>query len=204
MTVTAIGGQEIANDGEFAISASRPYTVAATIEGVSPILFHRWSNEDVAAKAKASKNSRAKKSDNLEAYVYRTPEGNIAVPGEYIRGSLIGAAKFQQDPRSPRKSAMDLFKAGVIVTSEMCDTGQADWDYIDRRRVMIQRNGVTRERPALTAGWSVTCDLLVNLPEYIDPAFLHTVLVDAGRLVGIADYRPTYGRFSLIRWEVQL
>lgn len=195
MTTKATAIDPVSNDADEDIV--RPYTVEATIEGTAAFLFHRWSVEAVAEKAKAAKGSAAKKTDNLESYVYRDEKGQLAIPGEYFRQAIIHAAKFRQDPRSPRKSAMDLFKAGVVALDEAATTGQKDWDYIDQRRVMVQRNGVTRQRPALTAGWSVTVRLLVNLPEYISPMMLHSVLSDAGRLIGVGDFRPTYGRFQV-------
>jgi hypothetical protein len=194
-TKTAI--EPVSNDAEEDIGYIRPYVVEVEIEGTAAFLFHRWSVEAVAEKAKAAKGSAAKKTDNLESYVYRTDSGNLAIPGEYFRQAVIHAAKFRQDPRSPRKSAMDLFKAGIVALDETCDLGMPDWDYLDQRRVMVQRNGVTRVRPAIQAGWKVTLQLMVNLPEYIAPAFLHSTLTDAGRLIGVGDFRPTYGRFQV-------
>lgn len=176
-----------------------------TIRGTAAILFHGWNNEAVAEKSAAAKNSKAKKTNNLESYVYRTPEGELAIPGTYLKGSLCdpqkGAAKFLQDPRSPRKSALDLFKAGVIVTTEYATLGVTDWDYIDRRRVVIQRSAVTRERPAMLAGWEATFEIMVLTPEYIAQDMLHAVIANAGRLVGLGDFRPTYGRFAVIKYE---
>jgi hypothetical protein len=32
---------------------------------------------------------------------------------------------------------------------------------------------------------------------------LHQVLGDAGRLVGVGDFRPTYGRFAINKWNIQ-
>ena len=110
----AVGGESPTNDAEDAITATMPYTARVTIRGSAAILFHRWSNESVAAKAAAAKNSRTKKSDDLGSYVYRCDNGHLGLPGEYLRQSIIGAARFRQDPRSPRKSAMDLYKAGVV------------------------------------------------------------------------------------------
>lgn len=194
-TKTAIA--PVNNDAEEDIGMIRPYIVEVEIEGTAAFLFHRWSVEAVAEKAKAAKGSTAKKTDNLESYVYRTEEGTLAIPGEYFRQAIIHAAKFRQDPRSPRKSAMDLFKAGIVSLDELWDLGQPDWDYLDQRRVMVQRNGVTRVRPAIQAGWKVGGHLMVNLPEYIAPGFLHSTLTDAGRLIGVGDFRPTYGRFQV-------
>lgn len=112
------------------------------------------------------------------------------------------AAKFRQDPRSPRKSAMDLFKAGVVTLTELASLGSKDWDYLDARRVMVQRSAVTRQRPAFNKGWSAEFELQVLVPEYIDSQMLHDVAVQAGRLVGIGDFRPTYGRFQVTSWQV--
>jgi len=195
-------GPAVTNGGKVAIEYAVPYVASVRIVGVADLLFHRWNVEGVETKARAAKGSKAKKSDDLESYVYRDDAGELAIPGEYLRQAVIHAAKFRQDPRSPRKSAMDLFKAGVVCLTPLAPLGARAWDYEDRRRVMIQRNGVTRVRPAMRAGWAVTVELMVNLPEYIPPDALQDVLVNAGRLIGLADFRPTYGRFSVALFEV--
>ena len=205
VTLTKNGMETLApvsNDGESDIMSARPYVAHITLQGSSAILFHAWSNEAVASKAAAAKNSTAKKTDNVESYVYRDDAGMICLPGEYLRGALIGAARFRQDPRSPRKSAMDLYKAGVASLTELASLGSKDWDYLDRRRVTIQRNGITRERPAFRAGWKATFDLQVLLPEYISSTDLYAVLTDAGRVVGVGDFRPTYGRFIITEYTI--
>lgn len=198
-TATAI--KPVSNDAAEDIAAGEPYAVSVTIRGSAPILFHRWSNEAVAEKAAAAKGSKAKKSDNIESYIYRCDNGHLGLPGEYLRQSLIGAAKFRQDPRSPRKSAMDLFKAGVVSLTELADLGVDEADYIDRRRVLVQRSAITRERPALKEGWEATVELMVLLPEYIDRTLLLDVLTNAGRLIGVGDFRPTYGRFAVVSFS---
>lgn len=201
--VVALAADQVTNGGLAALDLSLPYIVAVTVKGVSPMLFHRWNVEGVETKAKAAKGSAAKKSDDTESYMYRDAEGFIALPGEYLRQSIIGAARFKQDPRSPRKSAVDLVKAAVVSLTELASLGVDKPDYLDRRRVMIQRNGITRVRPAMNVGWSATVDLMVNLPEYVDEAFLRQLLDDAGRLIGVADFRPTYGRFTTTGFDIR-
>src|SRR6266540_4104059 len=125
--VDALG--PVTNDAAFEISLAEPYVVHITIEGTAAFLFHRWSNEAVAQKGAAAKGSKAKKTDNLESYVYRCANGDIGIPGEYVRMATIFAAKYRQDPRSPRKSAMDLFKAGVVPLTEVASLGKDKWDY---------------------------------------------------------------------------
>src|SRR6266704_4293282 len=182
-TMTMI--DSVSNDALSTIEMGTPYIVEIKVEGTAAFLFHRWSVDGVEAKSKAAKGSKAKKEDDLESYVYRTHKGNLAIPAEYFRMSIVNAAKYKQDPRSPRKSAMDLFKAGIVVLEELCDLGAKDWDYIDRRRVMIQRNGITRCRPAMQSGWSCIAHLQVLLPEYISPMLLNETIQAAGRLIGV-------------------
>ena len=205
-------GGDISDAGNDTIKLEEPYRVAVTVTGNAAILFHRWQSDSVEAKANAAKGSAAKKTDDVESYVWRDDNGHLCLPGEYLRGSLIdpknGAAKYRQDPRSPRKSALDLFKAGIVSLTDLgvitrADGSKADtWDYLDRRRVTVQRNGVTRERPALNPGWSAEILFMVTTPQYIDPRMLNQVLGDAGRLVGVGDFRPTFGRFSVTKFEV--
>ncbi len=190
------------NAGAHDIAHSEPYTVIASIEGTSDLLFHRWNCDAVEEKAKVAKNSKAKKEDNIESYVYRDENDNLCLPGEYLRQSIIHAAKFRQDPRSPRKSAMDLFKAGVVCVTQLASLGTNAWDYEHRARVQVQRNGITRVRPAIRAGWRAEVSLLVLAPEYIDRALLLDVVTNAGRLVGVGDFRPTYGRFAVSAFDV--
>jgi hypothetical protein len=194
----------VSNDGAEAVSFEEPYSVVVTISGTAPLIFHRWSCEDVAEKAAAKKNSKAKKTDNVESYVYRNENGEICLPAEYLRLAICNTAKFKQDPRSPRKSAYDLFKAGVVSLEELCplNGGLKDWDYIDQRRVQIQRNSITRQRPAFNKGWTAEVHLGVTLPEYIDPDLIQEVVTLAGRVNGVGDMRPTYGRFAVTNFKV--
>lgn len=190
------------NGGAATIDASQPYRIAAQLTGTSDLLFHRWNSQAVDEKAKAAKNSKAKKTDDIESYVYRNEAGELCLPGEYVRQSVILAAKFRQDPRSPRKSAMDLYKAGVVSLTNLASLGKGKWDYEDTRRVVIQRSGVNRTRPALRVGWKAEFEFLILTPEYIQPMDLHAVLTQAGALIGVADFRPTFGRFGITSYEV--
>lgn len=189
------------NGAESFIETTLPYVARLQLTGTADMLFHRWNIEGVAEKAIAAKGSKAKKFDDVESYVYRDDAGHVCLPGMYLVQSIIHAAKYRQDPRSPRKSAMDLFRAGIVPMTALASLGTKKWDYEHRCRAVVQRNGITRCRPAFKAGWSTSVDVQVILPEYIPPDVLHEVAVNAGRLVGLADMRPTYGRFAVTRFE---
>jgi hypothetical protein len=96
---------------------------------------------------------------------------------------------------------MDLFKSAVFSTSPLCSLGVKEWDYEDRRRVTVMRAGITRVRPALKVGWKCTALFQINLPEYVPQALFLQVLNDGGRLIGIGDFRPTFGRFVVTSFK---
>jgi|SRR5262245_27782593 len=198
---TAIG--PVTNSAEAYIERSIPYLVAIEVTGSSDIIFHRWNVEAVMDVCTSGGRGRkgSKKYDDIESYVFRDENGEIGIPGYYLTACIANAARFRQDPRSPRKSAHDLFRAGVLPMTVYASLGTKKWDYELRCRVNVQRNGITRCRPAFKAGWQARFELQVILPEYIPPDVLHATLTDAGRLCGLADYRPTYGRFQVTNFE---
>ena len=201
MVAPLVGLAPTSNGAQEELGYSTPYEIKVTLRGVAPILFHAWNNEAVEAKGKAAKNSKAKKTDNIESYVYRTPSGTLGIPGENLKATIVEVGRFHQDPRSSRKSMLDLLKAAIIPLTEVADTGAPTWDYIDRHRVTVQRAAITRERPALRAGWEATFEFLIATPEYVSPDLLLQLLNEAGRLIGLCDHRPTYGRFQVVNFE---
>ena len=85
--VTALSG--VSNDAKLDIEIQTPYMVECQIEGTASILFHRWSCEAIEEKSKAAKGSATKKTDNIESYLYRGKNGEIAIPSEYFRPGSI-------------------------------------------------------------------------------------------------------------------
>jgi hypothetical protein len=204
--VIAIGGDVPTNGGAETILSGEPYIATVRITGTADYLFHAWNVEAVAAKASAAKGSKAKKSDDLESYVYRDDDGYLAIPGEQLRMSIVNAARYQQDPRSPRKSAMDLFKASLVVLTARARVlpNTKEWHYEHKCRVVVQRNAITRTRPALKTGWSAEWDIQVLQPEYVPPSLLNETVTKAGIFCCLGDFRPTYGRFILTKFDIRL
>ena len=97
---------------------------------------------------------------------------------------------------------MDLYKAALVSLTELASLGTKNWDYLDQRRVRVQQSAITRIRPAFHVGWKATVVLQVLTPEYIRPADLQRAITDAGRLVGVGDFRPSYGRFMVTNFAV--
>jgi hypothetical protein len=199
--------REIGQIGGFNIAREEPWTASFTIRGSASLIFHRWVNDDGDGPSPRHKA----KTDDVEGYVWRNEAGDICLPGEYVRQSLIGASKWRKDPRSSRASAVGLFKASIVSQTELAPVyssgGRArkparEWDYLDSRRAVIQRSAITRVRPCFSPGWEASFEMSVLLPEYVTPQLMYDVLVDAGRLVGVGDFRPSYGRYGVARFEI--
>lgn len=124
--------------------------------------------------------------------------GKIYIPAEVIEATLVESAKKQRLGRD--------FTAGVLVESdpilEFPDSGwgiQELWDserYLDIRKVRVQKNSVMRTRPRFDS-WAIQfkvnyfSDVIPNVDTLVD------VAVTAGNIIGLCDYRPRFGRFSV-------
>lgn len=190
------------NDGEPSVLSAAPYRLTFTIRGIADLLFHRWSNEDVEAKRTAKRGSEVKRQDNLEAYRWRDADGMVCLPGTYLHTALVEAGKFLQDPRSSRpKQACDLFKAAFLPVAALYPLGP-QWEIEDKRRMVVNRAGITRTSPGFKAGWEATFDFDMVLPEYVSQEMFYEALSLAGRVIGVGQYRPTYGRFQIVGFGV--
>lgn len=194
----------VSNGAKAIIDQSRPYVAEVEVTGTAKMLMHCWNIESIEEKAKAKKNSTKKKTDDLESYVLRNDAGQIVMPTLNFCAAIREAGKSFADPTSPRKSMKDRLKAVIIPEQEfgLLNDGTTEWDFVDRRRVVIQRAGITRERPGFYEGWKITFRLVVLEPEYLQPEKLHELIDNAGKFQALGDFRPTFGRFRISRFEV--
>lgn len=72
--------------------------------------------------------------------------------------------------------------------------GDGDTRWVDRRMVAVQRQRIPRVRPIFPE-WSASLGVEID-PAVIDPEEFGDIVVKAGKLIGIGDYRRFYGRFT--------
>lgn len=189
-------------------AAFAPYRVEMELTGTADMLMHRYDVEEVESKSGGtSKGGKSKKTDNVESYLYRGKDGLLRLPGEVVKACIVDGAKFLQDPRSPRKAAKDLFKAGILAaapTEFLNYEGKQvkEWDYLDKRRAVVQRNAILRVRPAFLAGWRVKATFDVIASDLITEDFFRKAVDNAGRFCGMCDFRPDFGRFRVDSWRM--
>ncbi len=123
-------------------------------------------------------------------------DGCPCVPAEAIEAAMVAAGKYTRSGR--------LVRAAVIVreTPMLIYDGPSDLDALYADPTFVYRCGVRvtnrttmRTRPHFSA-WSLVTTLSY-LPSLIDGATLLEIARTAGGTVGLGDYRPKFGRFTV-------
>ena len=194
------------NAAQNLIDDSRPYLATVKIVGTAKKLFHCWKSTIVDEKANGTKGGVKKKTDDLESYVIRNEKGLITIPTANFCASIRYAGKAFADPSSPRKSMYDKLNSICVPYDEyaLINGGVKTWDYVDARRVVIQRAGITRQRPGFNEGWTATFKIMVLAPDFLPVARLREIMDYAGKFQGIGDFRPSHGRFRVDGFSIEI
>ena len=180
-----------------------PYSVRFTLEGTKPYLFNRYNADLIEADPDTQPTRRVKKGAPVESMVTVNDKGQLCAAGEQVRMAIINAGKNYRNPRAKAGALSTVLREGLVTESELCSFGVKDWEFEDTRRARHSQSFVTKVRPGLLAGWKLSCQIGVVLPQYIIPRVIHQCLVDAGRIGGIGDGRALgFGRFIPTRFEV--
>lgn len=187
-------------------------TLNFRITGIAPLLMHNGRLADPLdphSQALAAATSRRGKveADHLEiarleflGSLY-LDGGEPCIPAEMIEAALIrGAAKAKK---------ASVAKAAILVRSNarLIYDGPRDprglWDagtaFRHRTGVRVGMMRVMRTRPRFD-GWSAEVGIDF-LPALIDARDVQTFLTVAGEQIGIGDWRPRCGRFSVAASE---
>lgn len=189
------------------------YKVNVEIEGVAPLLQHQFPLPDYAELMKGGKIKTGEKDYTQEwrKALYVNQDGEVYQPGSHIEGCMIKAAASFKIQGRGNKTYKDLFSGNIFVNPdeilhgiaepENLDTDGDKLLYLDMRPVVIQRARIVRIRPCFKTGWKLQFKI-----QCTDAQIQHNVVLDVlalgGKVVGIGDYRPKFGRFSVTKFEV--
>lgn len=129
-------------------------------------------------------------------------KSNWHIPAQNIEAMLLASARH--------------FKLGTTIKQAMLITEDAEFNffnseltpeqlrekptYVDQRTVKVGTQKVIRTRP-IFKDWQVKFTCMLDLDK-MNPEELIRIVENAGQYVGLGDYRPRYGRFSVIKSEV--
>lgn len=189
------------------------YSVDVTIKGDAPLLQHRFPVPDLASMTKGGTKQTGARDYTQEwrDHLY-VSKSQVYQPATHIEGALVKSAVNFKITGKRGKTYKDLFRAAVFVSPEeilhgVDEPDELDTDadkrlYLDMRPVVVQRARIVRIRPAFSTGWELDFSIEV-IDDEISSTLLQDVLTLAGKTVGIGDFRPKFGRFSVIGFKVQ-
>jgi hypothetical protein len=129
--------------------------------------------------------------------LYLDDDSRLVMPGENIERMLVDAAKKQ---RLGREFTSAIICDGLWPIEyegpKSADDLWKDKRFVDRRAVKVQTSRVIRTRPKFNV-WSLSF-VVDFLPSVLNRDQVRDALVVAGRIVGLGDYRPKFGRFEIM------
>lgn len=194
------------------------YTIRATIVGTAPLLQHRFGPAAQEELTKDSRKNTGVRDFSLEwlSTLYGDPHGYLVQPASHVEGSLVRAASSFKVKGQRSKTWKEPVKAYVYVTPACIPhlrngepvpvpglglmSNPTPYMSVSVMRAVVQRAAVARSRLMLAPGWELTFTIEV-VDDQLPGAVLREILVEAGRAVGIGDYRPRYGRFAVTHFD---
>jgi hypothetical protein len=189
------------------------YQVNVKVRGTSPLLQHRFPMPDYEDMGKGGHKQTGAKDyrDEWREHLYVNKDNQIFQPATHFERAMVKAAVQFKIQGKRGKTYKDLVSASVFISPdeilhgvEKPDDLDTDGDkrlYLDLRPVVIQRARVPRIRPAFRAGWELEFQIEV-IDDQMPQEMLQEILTYAGRAIGVGDYRPRFGRFQIVKFEV--
>ncbi len=185
-----------------------------TMTGFRPLLMHsaRLANPlDKTVKAmKAISQKRTKTDDDhielarleFAGSMYIHEQYGPFIPGENIERCLVDGGKLSKKGTALTRGLFiktdfnPLIYKGPRTVAELWE----DENFRHVASVKVQQNRVMRTRPHFR-DWEVVAEGVLD-PTVMDPAELGAIAETAGNMIGLGDYRPRFGRFSVnLEWK---
>jgi hypothetical protein len=131
--------------------------------------------------------------------LYTNDEGQLILPDFVIEAALVNGAK-KSRLGSTFKSAIfveqhAVLDIGVKVPKDLGDLYKEGPKYVFRKPARVGDKMVPRTRP-IFRNWKATFSVAFD-DEQINYAQLEQAVRDTGNLVGVGDWRPRHGRFTV-------
>lgn len=181
-------------------------TVEVKIQGLSPIILHRWSDkakEEMLNKQmkKSNKGKEAKNpEEQFEDSVYRLDDGSPAFPADGFKKAMVRGAKALGLTMTDIKGAM--FVIGEYSSKEDRQLVPIQGDLSMREDTVRLSTGTADIRyRAQVMNWEATLQITFNA-GVVSFDYIVNMLNAAGFGVGVGDWRPerdgVFGRFQVV------
>jgi len=169
------------------------------VKGVSPLLMNRFIPEQIVETRVRRGNA---KDVSVEDKLYLTQDGKPYVPSAYIRNALIEAGKAVQIRGKRKATYSKLLGSTLIVQPDVIlINSTSGWKPFTTTAVNPATKGrVTVTRP-MFEDWRLEFEVVI--PDDIIEEDFAKIFDEAGRYVGIGDWRPAkkgmYGKFIVTK-----
>lgn len=179
------------------------------ITGTSPLMMHsdRLANPLLPeTKAHKELTGKRKKTDDdhlaiarseFIAGAYFDEKLGFYIPGQNFDATFWSGAKLQKMGVHWKRGAM-VMTDRVKLEFDGPKTPATLWEdtrFVDCRGVKVGQAKIMRYRP-IFLDWAVTLEVVVN-PDVLDITEAKKAIDDAGKLIGVCEYRPRFGRFEV-------
>ena len=199
------------------------YQINVGLRGVCPMLHNAFSKNTLEHLQEGATKKTASGDYSLEwmkTMYMNLSKGHLFQPSTHIEGTLVKSAASFTIKGKRGKTYKDAMNAYVMVSPdeiplrhEMLDgdvipipsaelmTEPTDYLWVDVRRVKIQRAAVAKSRLAIGEGWLLDFNMMCS-DDTLRPDVIQMALAHAGHAIGISDFRPKFGRFEIMKFEV--
>lgn len=185
--------------------------IEISIEGVTPMLMHAFTDADQiaatsGARASAAAGDRGSAKEQAEAHLYRSSDGEtIIIPQPNLFSCIVAGGKFFKNGKSKITTMKtSLIPACVFFSETEYELKHDGWN-VDTRAVRIPSTGgrIQRHRP-IFHNWGVDFSVTLDTDE-MAARLLRQIVDAAGNKIGLGDFRPEtkgpFGRFVVTKWE---
>ncbi|RSB84876.1 hypothetical protein EGT47_27670 [Burkholderia cenocepacia] len=179
------------------------------IVGSSPLMQHsdKLANP-LAPETKAHKELTGKRKKTDEDHVaiarseflaglYWSERDGVYVPGQNFDATFLAGAKLQKLGTHWKRGAVVMTDRAKLLYDGPKAPEQlwSDTRFVDCRGVKVGAAKLMRYRPIFME-WACELDLAFN-PDVLNAEEVRKAISDAGALIGVCEYRPRFGRFSV-------
>jgi hypothetical protein len=185
--------------------------VQVAIEGTTPLLLNRFTDEAQLAAAQGTRSAvvgeRGTPREQAELKLYRSAEGSLIIPQPNMFRCIIDAGTFFKAGKSKiTTQKTSLIPACVAINAiEIPLLHREPWE-VDTRAICIPSTGgrILCHRPKLN-DWRLEFDVEIDT-DLISVRLFREIMDTAGKRVGLGDYRPArkgpFGKFVVTNWCV--
>lgn len=169
--------------------------IEVKVKGKSSLLLHQYVEADATTSKKKKKVYVP--AEEAEKVCYRTEDGQIYIPSTHFKGAMIKSGT--DFIYSGRKTYKEYIKSGIFFKEKEIILTPQKYN-INNTPVVIGQSRIMRSRPEFKE-WECTFTIEV-INEDLDKTVLKEILQSAGKFQGVGDFRPEYGRFEVVSFEV--